>query len=90
MSIEIFDASANDNELGNIYRDGWEYIIEINWWDGRVYRFRTVECKYICHHTEIVDEIGEITLENDLYKFLTVDGEDTILEIKADQIVQIE
>ena len=44
--------------------------------------------KYITHRVELVDEIGDITVEGNLYRFLTPDGEDTILEIEAEQIIQ--
>ena len=86
--MDISDVANKDNELGNICRDANEYVIEINCWNNTTCFFKTVGCKYITHRVELVDEIGDITVEGNLYRFLTPDGEDTILEIEAEQIIQ--
>lgn len=83
----------NDNEIGKIYRDNYEYVIEINMWNGDIRILKTVNCRKIVHNVELVDEIGDITFNDKVYKFLTVDdsdaGPETILEIVADDIILI-
>ena len=88
--MDILDVANNDNELGNIYRDDNEYVIEINYWNNTIFYFKTVGCQYISHRVDLLDEIGDITVAGNLYRFLTPDGEDTILEIEAEQLIQIE
>lgn len=79
--------SYNDNEIGKIYRDGFEYIIEINLWNGDICRLKTVNCKRIVHNLELVDEFGDIKFFNGTYQFMTFDDEEVILEINADNII---
>ena len=83
----------NDNEIGKIYRDNYEYVIEINMWNGDIRILKTVNCRKIVHNVELIDEIGDITFNDKVYKFLTVDdsddGPETILEIEADDIILI-
>ncbi len=79
----------NDNEIGKIYRDNDEYAIEINMWNGDILILKTVNCRKIVHNVELVDEIGSIIFNDEAYKFLTVDGLETILEIVADEIILI-
>ena len=83
----------NDNEIGKIYRDNYEYVIEINMWNGDIRILKTVNCRKIVHNVELIDEIGDITFNDKVYKFLTVDdsddGPETILEIVADDIILI-
>ena len=83
----------NDNEIGKIYRDNYEYVIEINMWNGDIRILKTVNCKKIVHNVELIDEIGDIIFNDKVYKFLTVDdsddGPETILEIVADDIILI-
>ena len=79
----------NDNEIGEIYRDNDEYAIEINMWNGDIRILKTVNCRKIVHNVELVDEIGSIIFKDEAYKFLTVDGLETILEIVADEIILI-
>ena len=67
----------NDNEIGKIYRDNDERIL------------KTVNCRKIVHNVELVDEIGDIIFNDEAYKFLTVDGLETVLEIVADEIILI-
>ncbi|MBR3678829.1 MAG: hypothetical protein IKL87_01335 [Oscillospiraceae bacterium] len=79
----------NDNEIGKIYRDNYEYVIEINMWNGDIRILKTVNCRKFVHYTELVDEIGDITFHDNVYKFLPVipEGSETILEIEADEII---
>lgn len=83
----------NDNEIGKIYRDNYEYVIEINMWNGDIRILKTVNCRKIVHNVELIDEIGDITFNDKVYKFWTVDYLDdsleTILEIEADEIILI-
>ena len=83
----------NDNEIGKIYRDNYEYVIEINMWNGDIRILKTVNCRKFVHNVELVDEIGDITFNDKVYKFWTVDYLDdsleTILEIEADEIILI-
>ena len=83
----------NDNEIGKIYRDNYEYVIEINMWNGDIRILKTVNCRKIVHNVELIDEIGDIIFNDKVYKFLTVDdsddGPETILEIVADDIILI-
>jgi len=79
----------NDNEIGKIYRDNDEYAIEINMWNGDIRILKTVNCRKIVHNVESVDEIGDIIFNDEAYKFLTVDGLETVLEIVADEIILI-
>ena len=79
----------NDNEIGKIYRDNDEYAIEINMWNGDIRILKTVNCRKFVHNVELVDEIGDIIFNDEAYKFLTVDGLETVLEIVADEIILI-
>ena len=79
----------NDNEIGKIYRDNDEYAIEINMWNGDIRILKTMNCRKIVHNVESVDEIGDIIFNDEAYKFLTVDGLETVLEIVADEITLI-
>lgn len=93
VSEWIDKVSNNDNEIGKIYRESDEYIIQINLWNGEICRLRTIGCKSIYHRIEFVDEIGDIVMKDGLYKFMTVDTEEeaeTILEIEADGLTEIE
>lgn len=87
MPFSLFNLTNNDNEIEKIYRVHLEYTIEINLWDGRICKLRTVNCKKIIHNIESVDEFGDIIVENNIYKFMTVDGEEIILQIEADDIL---
>lgn len=87
MKKRFTDLMDNDNQIGNIYRKDHEYIIEINIWNGTIKRLKTINCKKIVHNIEMVDEFGEIVIENNIYKFMTVSDNDIILEIEADDIV---
>lgn len=80
----------NDNEIGKIYRDDREYIIEINYWNGDIKCLKTVNCQKITHNIEFTDDIGSITFDNGTYKFMTIDEDEIILEIVADVIVIME
>lgn len=77
----------NDNEIGSIYRKDREYIIEINIWNGTIKRLKTVNCKKLIHNIQLVDEFGEIVINDNNYKFMTVYDNEIILEIEADDIV---
>ena len=82
----------NDNEIGKIYRDNYEYVIEINMWNGDIRILKTVNCRKIVHNVELIDEIGDITFNDKVYKFLPVipdDDSEIILEIEADEIILI-
>ena len=87
--MDILAVANNDNLLGNIYPDDKEHVIEINGWNNTKILFKTVDCKHVFHQVELIDEIGDILVTDGLYRFLTPDGEDMILEIEAAQIVQI-
>lgn len=87
MKKRFIDLMDNDNEIGNIYRKDHEYIIEINIWNGTIKRLKTINCKKIVHNIEMTDEFGEIVIENNIYKFMTVSDNDIILEIEADDII---
>ena len=80
---------CNDNEIGKIYRDNDEYVIEINMWNGDIRILKTVNCRKFVHNIELVDEIGDITFNDKVYKFWTVLDPETILEIEADEIILI-
>lgn len=85
--------SNNDNEIGNIYRENDEYVIQIKIWNGEECNLKTIGCKSIYHRIELVDEIGDIVMKDGLYRFMTVDTEkeaETILEIEADGLMEIE
>lgn len=69
----------NDNEINTVYPDGAEYIIEINLWNGDVYRLRTVCCERIEYDKYLIGEIGDITISGNSYLFMTVDHEEIIL-----------
>lgn len=93
ISEWINKISNNDNEIDNIYRENDEYIIQIKLWNGEIYRLKTIGCKSIYHRIELTDEIGDIAMKDDLYRFMTVagDGEaEAILEIEADGLREIE
>ncbi len=82
----------NDNEIGKIYRDNDEYVIEINMWNGDIRILKTVNCRKIVHNIEWVDEIGDIIFNDKAYKFMTAvdgDGLEPVLEIEADEIILI-
>lgn len=54
---------------------------------------KTIGCKSIYHRIELVDEIGDIVMNDGLYKFMTVDIEEeaeAILEIEANGLMEIE
>lgn len=82
--------SWNDNEISNIYRSGTEYIIEIKMWNADICKLKTVNCQKIIHNVCIRDDIGDIIIHNNLYKFMTIsddnEEEAIILEIEADNI----
>ncbi len=93
LSKWIRKISNNDNEIGNIYRENDEYVIQIKLWNGEVCNLKTIGCKSIYHRIELVDEIGDIVMKDGLYRFMTVDTEkeaETILEIEADGLMEIE
>lgn len=79
----------NDNEINTVYPDGAEYIIEINLWNGDVYRLRTVCCERIEYDKYLIGEIGDITISGNSYLFMTVDHEEIILEIIAEDIQEV-
>ena len=78
----------NDNEICGICNENDEYIIQIQLWNGKVCKLRTVGCKRIFHNTELINEFGDILVDSGLYRFMTVDGEDVILEISADLLIE--
>ena len=93
VSEWIGKVSNNDNEIGKIYREDDEYIIQIDLWNGEICRLKTIGCKSIYHRIELVDEIGNIVMNDGLYRFMTVDTEEEaeiILEIEADRLTEIE
>lgn len=70
-----------------------EYVVQINLWNGEVCNLKTIGCKSIYHRIELVDEIGDIVMNDGLYKFMTVDIEEeaeAILEIEANGLMEIE
>lgn len=77
--IELLELANCDNKIGNIYRDGNEYIVEINLWNGSVIKLKTIGCNRITHKINLVDEFGDILIKNGTYKFITVDNEDVVL-----------
>lgn len=42
------------------------------------------------YNDELVSEFGDIILENGTYKFMTLDNEEVILEITADDILEVD
>lgn len=85
--------SNNDNQIGNISRKDDECVVQINLWNGEVCNLKTIGCKSIYHRIELVDEIGDIVMNDGLYKFMTVDIEEeaeAILEIEANGLMEIE
>lgn len=81
--------SNNDNEINTVYPDEAEYIIEINLWNGDVYRLRTVRCERVNYNDNLVGEIGDITISENSYLFKTVDNENIILEVIAEDIQEV-
>ena len=81
--IEFLQLANSDNEIGNVYREGNEYIVEVNLWNGNVIKLRTTGCNRITHNINLVDEFGDILIKDGIYRFMTVDSEDIILEIAA-------
>ncbi len=85
MTEWIRKISNNDNQIGNISRKDDEYVVQINLWNGEVCNLKTNGCKSIYHRIELVNEIGDIVMKDDLYRFMTVGTEEeaeTILEIE--------
>ncbi len=79
--------SWNDNEISNIYRDDREYIIEIAMWNAKPCRLKTVNCQRLIHNICIRDDIGDIVIDDGVYKFMDIEEEsEVILEIEADNI----
>lgn len=81
--------AQSDNEIGKIYRAGDEYIIEINMWNADIRILKTVNCRKIIHNIEFRDEIGSVLRDNTTFRFMTVDNDDTLLEVVADDIIHI-
>lgn len=81
--IGFMQLANSDNEIGNVYREGNEYIVEVNLWNGNVIKLRTTDCNRITHKINLVDEFGDILIKDGIYRFMTVDSEDIILEIAA-------
>ena len=84
--IELAQLANCDNEIGNIYRDGDEYIVETNLWNGRVIKLKTIGCNRITHKVSLTDEFGDIPIKDGVYRFMTVDNEDVVLEIAANDL----
>ena len=69
-----------------MYTEFWrgnEYIVEVNLWNGNVIKLRTTGCNRVTHNINLVDEFGDILIKDGIYRFMTVDSEDIILEIAA-------
>lgn len=90
MDYVLKHLSNNDNEIEDVYKDGAEYIIKIRIWNGTVRCLKTIQCKSIMYNDELVSEFGDIILENGTYKFMTLDNEEVILEITADDILEVD
>ena len=84
--IELAQLANCDNEIGNIYRDGDEYIVETNLWNGRVIKLKTIGSNRITHKVSLTDEFGDILIKDGVYRFMTVDNEDVVLEIAANDL----
>mgnify|MGYP007044569037 CR=1 FL=1 len=72
----------------------WQAIAQrfcsIRIWNGTVCCLKTIQCKSIMYNDELVSEFGDIILENGTYKFMTLDNEEVILEITADDILEVD
>lgn len=90
MDYVLKRLSNNDNEIEDVYKDGSEYIIKIRIWNGTVCYLKTIQCKSIMYNDELVNEFGDVIFDNGSYKFMTIDNEEVILEIIADEILEVD
>lgn len=90
MDYVLKRLSNNDNEIEDVYKDGSEYIIKIRIWNGTVCYLKTIQCKSIMYNDELVNEFGDVIFDNGSYKFMTIDNEEVILEILADEILEVD
>ena len=42
------------------------------------------------YNDELVNEFGDVIFDNGSYKFMTIDNEEVILEIIADEILEVD
>ena len=90
MDYVLKRLSNNDNEIEDVYKDGSEYIIKIRIWNGTVCYLKTIQCKSIMYNDELVNEFGDVIFDNGSYKFMTIDNDEVILEIIADEILEVD
>lgn len=90
MDYVLKHLSNNDNEIEDVYEDGAEYVIKIKIWNETVCYLKTLRCKQITYNEELVGDLGNIIFDNDSYKFMTLDNEEVILEIIADEILEVD
>lgn len=90
MEYVLKHLSNNDNEIEDVYKEGTEYIIKIRIWNGTVCYLKTIQCRSIIYNDDLVNEFGDIIFDNGSYKFMTFDGEEVILEIIADEILEVD
>ena len=90
MDYVLKRLSNNDNEIEDVYKDGAEYIIKIRIWNGTVCYLKTIQCRSIIYNDDLVSEFGDIIFDNGSYKFMTFDDEEVILEIIADEILEVD
>lgn len=88
MNYVLQQLSNNDNEIKDVYKDGTEYIIKIEVWNGNICYLKTLRCKSILYKDDLVGNLGDIIFDNGSYKFMTLDNEEVILEIIADEIFE--
>lgn len=79
-----------DNEISAIIKNNDEYLIKINLWDGRICHLKVINCRRLIYNAELINEIFDIENSDGVYRFMTLDKEEVILEIEADDIVIVE
>ena len=90
MEYVLKHLSNNDNEIEDVYKEGTEYVIKIRIWNGTVCYLKTIQCRSIKYNDDLVNEFGDIIFDNGSYKFMTFDGEEVILEIISDEILEVD
>lgn len=84
---EIIDYIANkDNTVDSVVKNGEDYLITIQLWNGKYFKLKTQNCKNLSFNDELVSEIFDIAVTDKKYRFMTLDNEEAFLEFEADDI----
>lgn len=90
MDCILHHLSNNDNEIEDVYKDGAEYVVKVRIWNETVCYLKTLQCKSITYNEDLIGDIGNIIFDNGFYKFMTLDNKEVILEIIADEILEVD